>query len=180
MNHLVSDWKRFSGTSIPALFRASTTVVGTDFPLALIPEDIERWTSLGWEFPPREKTRDRPRKKTRASFHRAISAWGNEDEEVLNNWPRLSQSQRPEAFNQLLLAIARQLVESRDDVATAYAIAKTKRFFTDEEIRDPNNAAAQKFSAAFKSFLEMSWERQSNWQRRILRTFPRLDQFVRS
>jgi hypothetical protein len=85
---------------------------------------------------------------------------------------------RPPEFNRLLRALVREMAEIYNNWRVAYAIDRTKRFFTEEELREDSSPAKVAFSRALAEFDRMRNDEQLQWQKRVIRRHPRLDRIV--
>ncbi len=78
-----------------------------------------------------------------------------------------ARTRRPKEFNRLMRALVRKMSELHNDVAVAYAMDKTKRYFDESESREPKTAAVEEWRRAKDEFERMPFEQQHAWQEKI-------------
>jgi hypothetical protein len=55
---------------------------------------------------------------------------------------------------------------------------KTKRFFTEKQLKGNSTRPAQQFLAAKEEFDRMSYSEQFDWAERVCQALPRIDRIV--
>ncbi len=163
-----------------AIFFAHTCLFSHDIPLAFIPLEVQSWLDRGWRLGSYEELFGRVDGRSRRRKREPIPYdwdWSLDDDEV-NEWPRLSPQKRPPAFNMLLKAIVRELARADNNLATAYAIAKSRRYFTEFELESDNGKSAGMFRDALAKFQQLDFDQQYDWKQRVVRRYPRLEQFI--
>ena len=92
--------------------------------------------------------------------------------------PTLPPRQRPKALNLVMRAMVRAMVEQHNDLSVAYAMDKTKRYFSEDQFKDNESKAARQWQDAVEAYLQMRWKQQLAWERGVMRRHPRLDKLV--
>lgn len=162
------------------VFFAHTCLFSHDVPLAFIPLDVQSWLDRGWRFGSYEELFGRVDGRSKRRKREPIPYdwdWSLDDDEV-NEWPRLSPQKRPPAFNTLLKAIVREMARADNNLAIAYAIAKSRRYFTEFELKNNNGKSADLFRDALAKFERLDFHHQYDWKRSVIRRYPRLEQFI--
>lgn len=167
------------------VFLASTSLVCQDYPLAFIPDDLRELIDQGWRLGSVEETYPEPEAPDVES--ETEGAGGREDEpgavdevdkeELL---PSADPRSRPASFNKLFRALVREMAVTYNNWHVAYAMDRTQRFFTEEELRGESTSAKEAFRQAVAEFGRKSIDEQLKWQKRVTRTHPRLDRIVAS
>ena len=70
------------------------------------------------------------------------------------------------------------MVRLYNNVGTAYAMARTKRFLTKTQLAENETPIARKFQDARAEFERMDFDRQYEWRKGVVRRYPRLEQFL--
>ena len=92
--------------------------------------------------------------------------------------PTMAPRQRPRPLNLVMRAMVRTMVEGFNDLPTAYAMDKTKRHFTEAQLRDNNSKAANQWREAVAEYHCLDWRQQAEWRERVVRTHPRMEKIV--
>ncbi len=162
------------------VFFGRTSTINHCVPIAFIPLDIRSWLDRGWRFGSYEDTYGKhDGRSKRAKRKRLKCEWDwSEDDEVVDQWSQKSSRSRPASFNTLLRAVVREMARLHNNLPVAYAIAKTKRFFTESQLKDNNDRLPKKFRDARAEFSLMSFDQQYDWAQSDIRRYPRLEQFL--
>ena len=160
------------------VFLAHTRFLLHDHPIAMIPDEIARWIALGWHLGSLMDAYQDPNQSDSDDDGTEVVEDGIDDWEVMERWPSMTPRSRPAHFNKLLRAVVRTMVELDNNVSVAYAIFKTKRFFTETEQKDYDSPAVKQFRKAESEYFAMPFEQQLAWQKRIKRTYPRLKPLI--
>jgi hypothetical protein len=75
------------------------------------------------------------------------------------------------------VAALREMVRLHN-VGVAYAMAKTKRYFTELQLEDNDAPAATRFSDALKEYAQLDFDQSYDWEQSVLRRYPRFEQFL--
>jgi len=160
------------------VFLAHTQLMNQDLPILEIPADIKSWIELGWRL---------------GSYADKYEFTEDDDDVVLNvpkedadqdDWktqlqlPTLSPRQRPKVFNLIMRALVRTMVEQYNDLPSAYAMDKTKRYFSEEQLKANSTKQARMWQNAVQEYVDMDWNQQLAWRNKVMRTHPRLDKLV--
>jgi hypothetical protein len=149
-------------------FLATTSLISQDFPIAEIPVMIRDWIDRGWKLGSYENTYDEELEYEQ-DLLLAEPIVGAEDEEHEKRWPTMNLRSRPPALNRFLAALAREMARCYNNWDIAYAIDKTKTYFTEEHLRENKSRAAAKFRDAQAEFDRMTFEQQYDWREKVLR-----------
>ncbi len=162
------------------LFFGQSSLTSFDLPIAFIPMEIRSWLDRGWRFGSYEDAYGKPDGRSKRTARKRIKCEWNwrEDEDVVNRWPQMSSQARPASFNTLLRALVREMARLQNNVSVAYAMAKTKRFFTETELKSNDEGPANKFRNAQAEFDGMDFEQQYDWKQGVIRRYPRLEDFL--
>jgi hypothetical protein len=161
------------------VFFAQNADVMHDLPIALIPLEICRWIDLGWTLGSYESTYEKADGRgTRVQRKPLVCKWKWKDEDTAHEWESIKPRSRPEGFNNLFKAIIREMAMLDNNSAVAYAMDRTKMFFSEEQLDHNDISPAKKFRDAQSKFEGMSFDEQYDWRNRISRRYPRLEQFV--
>ena len=151
-------------------FFATTSLTSHDFPIAEIPDMIRDWLDRGWQLGSYEDTyEEKPEYQQDLLLAKPIVGARTEDEEKAERWPAMSPRSRPSGFNKFLRALAHEMARLYNNWDTAYAIDKTKYFFTDEQLKENKSRAATKFRDAQAEFDRMTFDQQYDWREKVLR-----------
>ena len=149
-----------------------------DFPILCIPQEIQYWLDRGWKFgsyaDSYEEKRGRKPRKTSIDCGEIPEI----DDEEAERLPTMDPRKRPQYFNVLMQALAREMAILYNNSSVAYAMDKTKLFFGEQKSKEAETPQMKKFFAAVEEFNNMPFDKQYDWRERIARRNPRLDQFV--
>lgn len=82
---------------------------------------------------------------------------------------------RERAFADTFKAVVRFLVEARENLIVAYAIAKTDRIVTAENLALLSDEDLEEWDAACDEFEAMPPQQQQAWAEQVRETYPRLE-----
>lgn len=160
------------------LFLAKTSI-DMEMPIADIVVEIRTWIESGWRLGSFLDDYDTDREKQREPSVEIAGDDCSFEGERTDLWPRMRPSKRPQAFNVLFQATVRKMVEIHNNIAVAYAMAKTHLFFTEEEVKRLHDKDVLRFRDACYEYEQMPIDGQIKWIKRIKRAFPRLEQLLR-
>jgi len=165
------------------LFFAETTLVSSGFPIALILDDIRSWVDRSWQLGSIEDLYATEEEETEGEEEGDGSTQCEEGEELdldeeMETWPQMSPRKRPPHFNRLMQAMVRQMAESFNNSTVAYAIDRTKLFFSEEELKDIRSKASDRFRNAESEFYRMSSDEKLKWRDRVMRKYPSIEQLL--
>ncbi len=83
---------------------------------------------------------------------------------------------REKAFNDAFKAMVRFMIEVNNNPAVAYAIDKTDRVVSPENVELLSEDDIDEWNAACEQFESMSPKKQDAWIDRVLRTYPKLEE----
>jgi hypothetical protein len=156
-----------------------------DFPIGLIPEELRAWVDKGWRLGTYmdSYTKDEEAEEDEGDEPEEIDEEASlglkTDWDVLQKWQSQGPGARPKEFNRRLMAVVRFMAENYNNWEVAYAMDRTKRFFSEEEVKESfMSAPVKKWRDAQSEFYHMSQEDQFAWQRRVKKRYPRLDHIV--
>jgi hypothetical protein len=161
------------------VFMANTEHVFCDFPILTIPQEINYWLDLGWKYgscTDKYEPPQRVRKPKKAAFGPAPDI----DDEAAKQLHSMKPGDRPEYFNHLLDAVVRAMVELNNNWPVAYAMDKTKMYFSKTDPLTAKTPAEKNFADAAWAFERMDFKEQWNWRERVMKRNPRLEQFVQA
>lgn len=164
-------------------FFASTGVISQDFPIAFIPDEIRSWIERGWTlvtgsiFGDDSDETPEEADETEVPAADTVDQAGDEWEEA-ETWITKNPRKRPAKFNKLLQALVREMVTLYNNLATAYAIDKTKMFFTEKQWREGDTAAKDRFKDALFGYDNLPQEEQIAWQQGVVERYPKLSEIV--
>lgn len=148
------------------------------FPILSIAQDIRSWLDRGWRF---GSYADHYEKKRGRKPYRKAPKCGTEpdlDEEEAELLHGMKPRHRPPFFNTLMEALVREMAVLDNNRSVAYAMDKTKMFFEKPGTKEPETPEMKKFFAAVEAFRKMTDDQQYDWQDRVARRNPRLDQII--
>lgn len=165
------------------VFMAHTELYSHDLPMADIPADLKSWLDLGWRVGSYADHYEEPDYGDDDDTDEEREDSGDlfpvdEEFEQMLEQPMLSPRQRPKELNRVMRAMVRAMVEVNNDASVAYAMDKTKRHFTDHQLKDNDSREARAWREAREEYLRMGWKKQLEWRERVMRTHPRLDKLV--
>jgi hypothetical protein len=70
------------------------------------------------------------------------------------------------------------MVALHNNPATAYAMIKTERFFTDEEVKENDSKAVTAYRDVQREYENMDIEEKWRWRDKVMAKHPRLEQIV--
>ncbi len=163
------------------VFLGHVELVSHDLPMAEIPSDLRSWTELGWCLGSyRDKYETPDDDEDEDSAPTLGTEDGTQDDwEAMLQQPALSPRQRPKELNTVMRAMVRVMAEEYNDLPVAYAMDKTKRFFSKKQLAENNTKAVQQWHDAVREYVEMDWEQQWPWREKVTQTHPRLDRLVK-
>jgi len=149
------------------VFLADTYLASHDLPMAFIADDIRAWLGRGWrlgsfcdDYPEPDYSDEEPADGDGDTDASAA----NDDLERLHT---LAPQRRPKEFNQVLKALVRHMAETFNNSAAAYAMDKTGRFFSDDDIKArPTDPAVRRWQELCSEFTRFSDDEQFAWRDR--------------
>ncbi|MEX0585345.1 MAG: hypothetical protein WD176_01785, partial [Pirellulales bacterium] len=156
------------------IFLATTSLSSHGMPMALIPDILQGWLARGWRLGSYMETYQEPEDDAEGAADPAVPY----EEDEMERWHSLPPTKRPKAFNRLMRALVRAMSERCNNLAVAYAMDQTKRYFEEHELKQNSSRAAEKWRQAEQAFEEMPSEQQSAWQEHVEKHYPRLDRLV--
>lgn len=168
------------------VFLAHSTLISHDLPMEDIPADLNAWMELGWrlgsyadKYEVSDEDEDEDVESEPESGVKTDGAFPIDDEfEAALARSTLPPRKRSKQLNLVMRALVRTMVEQYNNLDVAYAMDKTKRHFSKQQLEKNDSAAAKQWHDAIREYLNMSWEQQIAWQKRVERTHPRLDKLV--
>jgi hypothetical protein len=154
-------------------------LIEQSIPFAFIPDEIRSWITRGWRFGKLEDSYvehepDDELEAEDSSGDQIDDEW-DESEKMAS----MNSRSRPRSFNRVMRAIVREMARLYNNWPIAYAIDKTKRFFSEEELKTRDSSKAKdKFKQAYMEFHALPDEDKLKWQARVIRRGPRLDRIV--
>lgn len=162
------------------VFIADTYLQINDHPLPWVVDELCQWIDQGWRLGSYEENYPEMQDDDSISTELEQVAEDSDDDEIADAMPTRPPRSRTPEFNKLLQALAREMATLRNHESIAYAIAKTKYFFTDDQLKERDTKSKEKFAAAVAEFEQMSMDAQIDWRDHAIRTLPRLDRIVKS
>jgi hypothetical protein len=159
------------------VFMAYNEHVFCDFPILSIPQEINYWLDLGWKYgscTDKYEPAHRGRKPKKSAFGPAPQIEDDATKQLYSMKP----ADRPEYFNHLLDAVVRTMAELNNNWPVAYAMDKTKMYFSETDPFNAKTPAEKKFAEAARAFGVMDFKEQWNWCQRVVKRNPRLDLFL--
>jgi hypothetical protein len=154
------------------VFLADTYCVSDEIPLALMAKEIQAWLARGWRLGSYRDDYPDPLQAVavdETTFSKRDAAY-----EALERLHMLAPKRRGKEFNRFFKAIVRYLAESFVNSDVGYAMEKTGRYFSDEDIMQRGDKPRVKeWQAIREEFGKLSSEDQCKWRDRTLR-FPEL------
>lgn len=77
-------------------------------------------------------------------------------------------------------ALIRVMAELHNNSAVAYAMDKTKMYFSEEDLKESHSKAAQRWRDKEYEFGRMPMKKQIAWRERVKRKYPSLAKIVAS
>jgi hypothetical protein len=166
------------------VFLAKAKLIHVNLPIPYIADEIRSWLNRGWKLGSFEELYEADYEAYLASDETPVKPQEASDgkEAIDDNkeqWPSLPPKERPAHFNKLLMALVRQLAVEFSNLPTAYAMDKTKMYFTDEALRETPSPATEKFVAARDNFARLSRREQIDWAMKVAETHPRMDRVLK-
>lgn len=169
------------------VFLATTSLTNMDLPIAFIPDTIRAFTNNGWrvgsytdaypeEFGPDERDAGDEMPADAAEG----SAVDHERQEVLHELP---QNKRPKDFNRLFKALIREMALAWNNISTAYAMDKLRRFVDVSEEQRRLPAAKQtplqrQWITTLDEFSRLDADQQWTWREKVLGTYPSIEDVI--
>lgn len=155
------------------VFLGHVEMVSHDLPIAEIPADLKSWTDLGWRMGSyADKYESSDGQETDDAVEESKAGNEKDEWESMLQHPTLSPRQRPKELNLVMRAMIRTMVEENNDLTTAYAMDKTKRFFSKDQLEKNESKPAQQWNAAIREYIDMDWQQQWGWREAVMRTHP--------
>lgn len=159
------------------VFMGHFELISHDLPMEDIPLDIGAWLGLGWRF---GSCGDRYEEDEEDGQDRDVEDDGDdsfidqsfEDELKL---PTRSPRERSKRFNLVMRAMVRVMAETHNNLEVAYAMDKTKRHFTEKQLKDNKTKHTEAWIEAQIEYNKMGWQQREAWRERVMKTHPRLD-----
>lgn len=161
------------------VFLGQTTLSSLDLPMEDIPADLRSWLDVGWRF------------GSYADHYESHEAEDAEEDvkepDPIHNdnvfesaivAPTLPPRKRSKQLNDVMRAMIRVMVEAGNNESVAYAMDKTKRYFTEHQLEKNQSKEAQQWRDAQREYVEMGWDKQGEWRERILRRHARLEKLA--
>ncbi|MAT73371.1 MAG: hypothetical protein CMJ58_28135 [Planctomycetaceae bacterium] len=162
-------------------FTAYTEMSQHDFPIASIPDELNAWIDRGWRLGSSADVFDDAHDSGGGDEEVETTDSPRDDFEPADEedaWPMLPPRKRPKEFNKLFRALIRLMCEAHNAESRAYAMWRTQRFYSDEELKKSESSVARRFKDAESEFYEMTIDEQIEWRKRICRNYPRLDRIL--
>ncbi len=168
-------------------FTAECTLEHHDLPFDYIGDEIASWVAIGWKLGSYLDDYGRDLEATQhfaddeesnISNGETATAENSTDCDPDEQMPTMLPRQRPKQFNKLFRALIRVICEDHRPNANAYAMWKSKRFFTEEQLKDNSSRPAQQFLTAKEEFSRMSFSEQFDWAARVCERLPRIERIV--
>jgi len=163
------------------VFLAKTTLIHQDLPMVLIPEVLRSFIDRGWRlgsYLEKYEGEDELTTEDEADPCKSEETDGEDEWEAMEQWPGMRPQARPPEYNKIFRAMIRTMVELYNNLPTAYAMDKTKRFFSEAEIKDSDLPIVQKWRDAQYEFKCMTWEKKRDWLERVVKKHPDLEKIV--
>jgi len=151
-------------------------------PIAMVPYSIRAWVDRGWRlgsyldsYPNEEEERE-----TDDVPVEPIPDYVDWDDDEMEEWPTRRPTARPAEFNVVFGALIRTLAELHNNSAVAYAMDKTKVYFTKEQLKESDSKAARRWREREYEFSCMPMGKQIAWRKRVRRKYPSLARIVAS
>jgi hypothetical protein len=165
------------------VFLAKAKLVHVNLPIPYIADEIRSWLDRGWRLRSFEELYEADYEAYPASDEMTVKPYDAADgkEAIDDNkelWPTLPPKERPAHFNKLLMVLVRLMAVEFSNLPTAYAMDKTKMYFTDEALRESPSPATAKFVAARDSFARSSRQEQIDWALKVASTHPSMDRVL--
>jgi len=158
------------------VFLADTYYVSHDLPMAFIADEVRAWLGRGWRL---GSYRDEyPEPAYPDAPGEADPPGGSPAYDVLEQMHTLAPRGRSKEFNLFFKAMIRHLAESFSNSDAAYAMEKTGRYFSEEEIKARwEEPLVKKWRDACMDFTKLSSEEQLDWRDRTSR-HPSLEEVL--
>lgn len=165
------------------VFLARTYLVHCGLPFAFIPDEIRSWVDNGWRLGSYRDgyggdVGEDDEQAEESATAEDTNDWSQFDDDELDAWRKLPARKRPPQFNRIMRAVVRMMAETHNNLDVAYAMDKTKRYFTKKEAEDIGDNTVQQWRDATKEFLLMSLDEQVQWQEHVQAHHPRLDRML--
>ena len=135
------------------VFLGRTSSIFQCFPFKEIFLELCDWIERGWCLGSYREKYEKLDGRGRRSSRKPISCeWEYEDEDTIEQWLRMKPKSRPESFNDFFKAIIREMALLHNNSSVAYAMHRTKMFFTEEELENNDASPAKKFKEAQEQF----------------------------
>lgn len=160
------------------VFLAQTSLTHVDLPMGYILQEIRDTLRRGWRLGSYADSYQEQEEAATAideAIPVAHDDWKNEE-----NWPSMAPSERPAHFNDTFGFLIGVMAVISNNPAVAYAMERTKRFFTEQQLKTDASAAAKKWLAAKSQYEAMSWEKQYAWQKRMAKKYAPFDRLTTS
>ncbi len=157
------------------VFLAHTVSVSYDMPWPFIIGDIQNLIDHGWRLgsckdPYTATWQAEQKSPATIKARRNSKRWP--DDEVTEAWPSLPPQSRPKHFNRTFGVITRMLAEMNHADSTAYAMDRTKMYFTEEELKKDKTPAKERFCKLRDEFYKQPHKTQARRVGRILAKYP--------
>jgi hypothetical protein len=164
------------------LFLARSTLTIQDWPIVAMPNEIRQWIVRRWrlgshleQYENGDGTQPDANRLDVNVSDLPDYVFSNENWSELIRLQEVSHRKRPPKFNTLFHVVIRTMTERHNNQASAYAMYKTQRFFSESQCHDPQQpTAARQFRDAQFEFETMSLEKQAVWSRTVKRKYPSL------
>ena len=163
-------------------FLARSALTLQEWPIVAMPDEVGQWIERGWrlgshleQYENGEDTQPDASGPDVNVSDLADYVFGDENWSELIRLQEVSHRKRPPEFNTLFHVVIRTMTECHNNQATAYAMYKTQRFFSESQCHGPQQpTAARQFRDAQREFETTSFEKRAIWLRTVKRKYPSL------
>lgn len=159
------------------VFLAYISLSSLGLPMAHISDDLQMWLDVGWKFGSHEDRYQEPsdsqdQHDDQDEFADTFSAFSDDPIEQM---PTLAPRLRPKEFNRLLRAMVRMMAETHNNDWVAFAMYRTQRYFSEDDLKTNNSKSAKAYAEAIEAFSQMSFSEREDWRDKVIKSYPRLD-----
>ncbi len=160
------------------IFLANISLISHGVPFTFIPDEIRSWIDQGWRFGSLEESYKVPESEDELPAEESMADGTDDEWDAEERLASMNPRSRPRHVTKVMRAMVREMAELYNNWPVAYAIDRTKRFFSEPELKVRDSKAKEKFEQAVREFKAMQDDDRYRWQKKVLRNHPPLDRIV--
>lgn len=157
------------------VFLAQTSLSHMDLPMGYILQEVRDTIARGWRL---GSYADAYQEEEATVNDREVSPMTQGEWKNVENWPSMAPTERPAHFNDIFGFLIGIMATLSNNPSAAYAMEKTKRFFTEQQLKTDASDTVRKWLEARSEYEAMPWEKQYAWQKRTAKKYAPFDRLA--